>query len=129
PGFVRVVSDTELAFPDYDGNGMFLSWSNLLVNPAVGLLFISFARRRRMRVNGTATISEDDPLLASYPEARFMIRVAATPVCPTCPRYIHRMEVVERSIYVPQADVETPQPGWKSFDWARDVLPGSPGST
>ena len=42
PGFVRVTADDELAFPSYDGNGMFRSLGNLLVNPAVGLLFIDF---------------------------------------------------------------------------------------
>src|SRR3979409_1166717 len=35
PGFVRVTAESELAFPDYDGNGMFKSLGNLLVNPNV----------------------------------------------------------------------------------------------
>ena len=41
PGFVRVTGPSELAFPDYDGNGMFKSLGNILVNPKVGLLFIA----------------------------------------------------------------------------------------
>src|SRR3977135_3189213 len=41
PGFVRVTGACELAFPDYDGNGMFKSLGNLLVNPNIGLLFIA----------------------------------------------------------------------------------------
>ena len=40
PGFVRVTSPDELAFPDYDGNGMFKSLGNLAVNAYLGLLFI-----------------------------------------------------------------------------------------
>ncbi len=123
PGFVRIVGDSELAIPDYDGNGMFLSWGNVVTNPHVGLLFISFSEQRRMRVNGVASLRDDDPLLASYPEARMVIRIAATQIFPNCPRYIHRMELVERSIYVPRAETQTPQPSWKSSDWARDVLP------
>jgi uncharacterized protein len=39
-GFVRVTGPSELAFPDYDGNGMFKSLGNLAVNPHVGMLFI-----------------------------------------------------------------------------------------
>ena len=44
PGFVRVVDEHTLAFPSYDGNGMYLSLGNLLVNPQVGILFIDFAQ-------------------------------------------------------------------------------------
>lgn len=40
PGFVRVIDAETLAFPNYDGNGMFKSLGNILVNPKVGLLFI-----------------------------------------------------------------------------------------
>jgi uncharacterized protein len=123
PGFVRVVGERQLAIPNYDGNGMYLSWGNVNVNPHVGLLFIDFTAQRRMRVNGTAVINPDDALLDSYPEAQFVVRVTATEIFPNCPRYVHRMELVERSKFVPHAGVETPEPAWKSADWARDVVP------
>jgi uncharacterized protein len=70
PGFVRVTGPSQLAFPDYDGNGMFKSLGNLLVNPNVGLLFIDMHKPRRLRVNGTATVSRDDPLLAAISPSR-----------------------------------------------------------
>ena len=55
PGFVRVTGDGELAFPDYDGNGMFKSLGNVIVNPNVGLLFIALHDKpKRLRVNGSA---------------------------------------------------------------------------
>jgi predicted pyridoxine 5'-phosphate oxidase superfamily flavin-nucleotide-binding protein len=123
PGFVRVVGERQLAIPNYDGNGMYLSWGNVSVNPHVGILFIDFRAQRRMRVNGMASINESDALLASYPEAQFVVRVTATEIFPNCPRYIHKMELVERSKFVPRAGVETPAPAWKSSDWARDVVP------
>jgi len=123
PGFVRVVGERQLAIPNYDGNGMYLSWGNARVNPHVGLLFIDFQAQRRMRVNGTASINADDALLGSYPEAQFVVRVTATEIFPNCPRYIHKMELVERSKFVPRAGAETPEPAWKSADWARDVVP------
>src|SRR6187551_74873 len=64
PGFVRVIDEHTLAFPNYDGNGTFLSLGNLLRNPQVGILFIDFTRPKRLRVNGIASLSADDPLLA-----------------------------------------------------------------
>jgi predicted pyridoxine 5'-phosphate oxidase superfamily flavin-nucleotide-binding protein len=123
PGFVRVLDERTIAFPGYDGNGMFVSFGNVLVNPEVGLLFISFERRRRLRLNGTASVDPDDELVATWPGAMFVVRVRAREVFPNCPRYIHRLELVERSRFVPQAGVEPPVPEWKTRDWARDVLP------
>ena len=53
PGFVRVVGESEIAFPNYDGNGMYKSLGNVLVNPKVGLLFIRWTDGpRRIRVQG-----------------------------------------------------------------------------
>ena len=123
PGFVRVLDERTLAFPSYDGNGMFVSAGNVLVNPEVGLLFISFERRRRLRLNGAASIDPADELLPSWPGALLVVRVHAREVFPNCPRYIHRYELVERSHYVPSRGVEPPVPDWKRTPWARDVLP------
>jgi len=123
PGFVRVLDEHTIAFPMYDGNGMYLSAGNMLVHPQVGLLFIDFEGRKRMRLNGVASVAEDDPLLAEFPEAQFVVRVAATEVFPNCPRYIHQYELVARSRFVPKERCETPVPQWKRSDWAHDVLP------
>jgi predicted pyridoxine 5'-phosphate oxidase superfamily flavin-nucleotide-binding protein len=125
PGFVRVLDERTLAFPSYDGNGMFVSAGNVLVNAEVGMLFISFERQRRLRLNGTASIDPADELAESWPGALLVVRVRAREVFPNCPRYIHRYELVERSRYVPHAGVEPPVPDWKTRDWARDVLPAS----
>jgi hypothetical protein len=123
PGFVRVVDERTLAFPNYDGNGMYLSMGNVLINPAVGLLFIDFERQRRMRVDGTAAIDQQDELLPLYPEAQFVVRVTAARIYPNCPRYIHHYQLVERSAFVPHAAATTPVPDWKRSEWACDVLP------
>jgi len=122
-GFVRVTGAAELAFPSYDGNGMFRSLGNVLANPAVALLFIDFERPRRLRVNGRASFSADDPLLADFVGAQLVVRVRAERIFPNCPRYIHRMSVAERSPYVPRAGYTPPVPKWKTFDMFRDVLP------
>jgi predicted pyridoxine 5'-phosphate oxidase superfamily flavin-nucleotide-binding protein len=125
PGFVRVLDEQTVAFPNYDGNGMYLSMGNLLVNPHVGMLFIDFVSERpsRLRINGIASVDEQDELMAHYEKAQFVVRVKATQVFPNCPRYIHRMALVERSRFVPHAECQTPVPDWKRTEWANDVLP------
>jgi uncharacterized protein len=123
PGFVRVVDERTLAFPNYDGNGMYLSMGNAVATGAVGMLFIDFERRHRMRVNGTAAVVDGDELMAAYPQAQFVVRVKVREVFPNCPRYIHRYQLVERSRFVPRGAAKTPVPDWKRSDWACDVLP------
>jgi predicted pyridoxine 5'-phosphate oxidase superfamily flavin-nucleotide-binding protein len=125
PGFVQVVDDHTLAFPCYDGNGMFLSMGNLLRNANVGMLFIDFENQWRLRLNGVASVNLDDPLLEAYPEAQLIVRVQATEVFANCPRYIHKLALVERSRFVPREACATPVPDWKRDDWARDVLPAA----
>jgi uncharacterized protein len=122
PGFVRVLDERTIAFPVYDGNGMYLTAGNALVNPHVGLLFIDFERRRRVRLNGLASVADDDPLLVEYPEAQLVVRVEATEVFPNCPRYIHEYKLVQRSRFVPHEECRTPVPAWKTREWANDVL-------
>jgi predicted pyridoxine 5'-phosphate oxidase superfamily flavin-nucleotide-binding protein len=123
PGFVRVTGPSELAFPDYDGNGMFKSLGNLMVNPNVGLLFIALhGKPARLRVNGTARVSRDDPLLEETVGAQLMVRVAARAIFPNCPRYIPTMQLTEPSIYVPQPGSDPPEPAWKSFDAFENVV-------
>ena len=123
PGFVRVTGPSEIAWPDYDGNGMFKSLGNAKVNPSVGLLFIDMHEKpRRLRVNGTASVSRDDPLLAATVGAQLIVRVTARAIFPNCPRYIPKMQVAEPSIYVPQPGCEPPEPAWKGFDSFKDAV-------
>jgi predicted pyridoxine 5'-phosphate oxidase superfamily flavin-nucleotide-binding protein len=124
PGFVRVTGADELAFPDYDGNGMFKSLGNLEVNPNVGLLFIDMTGKpRRLRVNGSATLSRQDPLLAETVGAQLVVRVKARAIFPNCPRYIPRLQLVEASAYLPEAGEEPLEPGWKSRPDLADCVP------
>jgi predicted pyridoxine 5'-phosphate oxidase superfamily flavin-nucleotide-binding protein len=122
PGFVRVTAPDELVFPDYDGNGMFKSLGNIDANPNVGLLFIDFEKPRRLRVNGTATVNREDPLLAKTVGAQLIVRVKARAIFPNCPRYIPTMNLVEPSRYTPLPNVEPEEPAWKSFPDFQDVI-------
>jgi len=102
---------------------MFLTLGNLSATAKVGLLFLDFEHPNRLRVHGVAWVNTHDPLLGTWPGAQLVVRIAVTEVFPNCPRYLHRMQLVERSHFVPHADVPTPVPDWKRADWANDALP------
>lgn len=124
PGFVQVPSPDLVVFPDFDGNGMFRSLGNIAANPAVGLLFIKMGEApKRLRVNGRATVSFDDPLLASIPGAQALVRVTPEHVFPNCPRYIHDLDHAKPSPYTPADGTPPLEPAWKSFDVFKDVVP------
>lgn len=122
PGFVRVLDANTVAFPCYDGNGMFYSMGNLIGNAQVGMLFISFETPHRLRVQGLASVDECDPLLHEYAEAQLVVRVAVTEIFRNCPRYVHRYTKVEASKFVPHAARETPLAPWKRVDDIQAVL-------
>lgn len=123
PGFVRVLDDTTLAFPSYDGNGQFRSLGNLLVNANVGLLFIDFESPSRLRVNGVAAVAQDDPLMSEFPGAELLVRVSVTDIFPNCPRYIHPHTRNELSVYAPEAGYTPPEPDWKRMPAFNEYLP------
>jgi predicted pyridoxine 5'-phosphate oxidase superfamily flavin-nucleotide-binding protein len=124
PGFVKIVGPSTLAFPNYDGNGMFKSLGNVLVNPRVGLLFVRWGDApRRVRVQGFASLSEDDPMLGEWEGAQLVVRVEAERIFFNCPRYVHHVEIVEYSDYTPRAGHEPPVPEWKRRPEYRDALP------
>ena len=121
-GFVKVINSNTLIFPSYDGNGMYLSMGNITQNANIGMLFISFERPHRIRVQGTASISQDAELLAHYKEAELVVTVTLSELWQNCPRYIPKMEKVRDSRYVPRADCDTPLAEWKRTDLVQDVL-------
>jgi predicted pyridoxine 5'-phosphate oxidase superfamily flavin-nucleotide-binding protein len=124
PGFVRIVQPDLLVWPDYDGNGMFKSLGNIAVNPSVGLLFIRFGETpKRLRVNGRAVVSIDDPLQADFPGAQAIIRVTPVDIFPNCPRYIPDPANAKASPYLPRENEAPVEPKWKSMDMFSDVVP------
>jgi predicted pyridoxine 5'-phosphate oxidase superfamily flavin-nucleotide-binding protein len=123
-GFVRVTGPAELAFPDYDGNGMYKSLGNLDVNPHVGLLFIAMhGTPRRLRINGEARIVRGDPLLQEIPGAQLIVRLQARAIFPNCPRYIPTLTLTEPSPYTPAKGKPPIEPTWKQSDRFKDVIP------
>lgn len=127
-GFVRVTGPSELAFPDYDGNGMFRSLGNVRVNPHVGLLFVALhGAPKRLRVNGAARLDRADPLMAETVGAQMIIRVEARNIFPNCPRYIPTLGLEAMSPHTPAPGVNPVEPAWKDFDLFKDhVHPRQP---
>jgi len=122
PGFVQVLDANTLLFPNYDGNGMYLSMGNIGATAQVGFLFMDFERPFRLRAQGAAEISSEPELLALYKEAEFVVRVKVSELWMNCPRYIHRYQRLKTSRYVPQDDSMTPVCEWKRVDAVQDVL-------
>ncbi|MEM7326285.1 MAG: pyridoxamine 5'-phosphate oxidase family protein [Actinomycetota bacterium] len=121
-GTVTVVDERTLAFPAYDGNGMFLSMGNIDETAKIGMLFIDFETPNRVRVQATATINPDDELMAQYPGALLIVRATIDQVFVNCARYIHKHTRVEQSKYVPDDDGEQPVATWKRIDVLQDAL-------
>jgi len=120
-GFVKVLDANTLLFPNYDGNGMYLSMG-IDANAKVGFLFMDFERPFRLRAQGTAVLSDEPDLLGRYKEAELVVRVTVSELWMNCPRYIHRYQRVKTSRYVPQEDADTPVCEWKRVDAVQDVL-------
>ena len=123
PGFVKVIDERTVVFPSYDGNGMFFSMGNIAGNAQIGMLFIDFETPHRLRLQGTASVTVDDPLLTDYKEAELIVRVAVSEIWVNCPRYVHHYKKVDSSRYVPRDACETPMAEWKRIDGMQDVLP------
>jgi predicted pyridoxine 5'-phosphate oxidase superfamily flavin-nucleotide-binding protein len=124
-GLVSAIDSKTLAFPIYDGNGMFLSAGNMSDTGKIGMLFIDMETPQRVRVQGDASIDHNDELMASYPGALLICRVAVTSVFINCARYIHKHTRVETSRYVPDVNGDQPVASWKRIDGLQDVLPAS----
>jgi uncharacterized protein len=123
PGFIRVIDKKTIAFPSYDGNGMFMSMGNIAGNRSVGLLFIDFENPHRLRLQGEASIDKNDPLMSQYDEADMIVRITVSKIWKNCPRYIHKYVKETASSYVPRKDCDTPMPDWKKLDKIQPILP------
>lgn len=123
PGVVAVVDPTTIAFPHFDGNGMFLSVGNAEDTGRIGLLFIDLETPNRVRLQADVERVTDDPvLLARWPGATLVTVAKVETVFHNCGRYIHRHRRVAASEYVPDADGAQPVPAWKRIDAVQDVL-------
>jgi uncharacterized protein len=122
-GVVSVIEPQLLVFPSYDGNGMFLSMGNAAATSKIGLLFIDFETPNRLRVQATATVDHNDPLIDGFPGAQLLVRARVDHGFVNCARYIHQHRRVGTSRYVPDSAGSAPLPAWKRIDFMQGVLP------
>ncbi len=121
-GFVRVVDQTTLMFPSYDGNGMYLSMGNISGNAEIGMLFIDFEKPFRLRAQGRAELIVGGEDVKAFKEAEMVVKVSIHEVWMNCPRYVHRFKKIETSRYAPGVEDETPFCEWKRIDAMQDVV-------
>jgi len=121
-GFVRVINPVTIVFPNYDGNGMFMSMGNIQDKAKVGLLFMDFETPQRLRLRGEARCLREGPMLDSYPGANLVVEISVNHVWVNCPRYVHRMQPLEQSPYLPGKDGAVSLALWKRVDLIQDVL-------
>lgn len=122
-GLVHVVNPKKIVFPNYDGNGMFLSMGNVEATSKVGLLFIDMVTPLRVRVQGDAKLTKNPEYLAKFPGSNMIVEIDIKAVFYNCARYIHKHERVEASKYVPDKMGEQPFPAWKRIDGLQEALP------
>ena len=112
PGFVRVLSDTQIAIPDRRGNARADTMLNILANPHVGLIFVIPGMTETLRVNGAAALYTDPALLDSLSMQGKRPQVAI--VVETREVYIHCGRSLLRSGL------------WNTATWPlRDALPSA----
>ncbi len=104
PGFVHVLDDKHLAIPDRPGNNRLDTLTNLLTNPAVGLLFLIPGVDETLRINGQAAIHDDADLLAPF---EVKGRLPATVLVVTVDEaYLHCAKALMRSkLWDPDAQI------------------------
>ena len=80
------------------------------------MLFIAIHDKPRpLRVNGEATVRDEDPLMAEIVAAQLVVRIVAQAIFPNCPRYIRTMQMVEPPICAPRPGGDAAEPAWKEF--------------
>ncbi|MDP2248498.1 MAG: pyridoxamine 5'-phosphate oxidase family protein [Nitrosomonadales bacterium] len=123
PGFLKVIDSRTLAFPSFDGNGMFLSMGNITTNSKIGLLLIDFKTPHRVRIHGNASMHRDAESLKLFHGAELVVHVEITEIFINCARYIHRYQRIENAKHVPQENVPAALAQWKRIDGLQNALP------
>lgn len=92
------LSSTQVAFPDYSGNGLYNSLGNIAENPHVGMLFVDFEHQRRVRINGTAEILPmSQEFEKIWPLAQSVVLVTIEQAFGNCSARIPLMHIVPGS--------------------------------
>ena len=72
-GFVRVVNENRIQYPEFAGNNHFNTIGNIVLNPKVGFLFIDFSTGSLLQLTGHASVDWDSDAIAAIPGARRLV--------------------------------------------------------
>lgn len=75
PGFVEILGDRRIRFPDYAGNNHYNTIGNLVLDPRAGFLFVDFGTGSLLQLTGTTSIDWDSEEIARFPGARRLVTV------------------------------------------------------
>jgi uncharacterized protein len=109
PGFVQVLDEHTLIFPDRRGNNRLDSLRNIVQNPEIGLLFLVPGIRETLRVNGGATVTVDPDLLGRFrhqgelPKTAVVVRVREAFI--QCSKAVLRADLWNPARFVPRGDM------------------------
>lgn len=137
PGFLRVLDERTLLFPEYRGNGVHASLGNLQENPHVGLLLMDFLRARiGLHVNGSAEVHEDAEIRARHPDlpvdpvpgrrAVLWVRVTVEEAYIHCAKHIPHLQKVPRGGSRDWGTDDVKRKGGDFFGSARDARERGP---
>jgi uncharacterized protein len=101
PGFVQVLDERHLAWPDYAGNNMFQTLGNLQLDPRAGLLFVEFERGDTLQLTGRAEVIWEPARLLDYPGAQRLVELSVDEVVQIGAASTLRWELREYSPYNP----------------------------
>jgi len=111
PGFVKVLDDTTILIPDRPGNNRLDSFSNIVANPHVGLLFMIPGINETLRLNGRAEFCEDPALLASLAvdgkTPKLALKIHVDEVYLHCAKAFIRSKLWDPAAQVPRANFPT----------------------
>jgi uncharacterized protein len=111
-GFVRVVDDRTLMLPDRRGNNRLDTLRNIVEDPRIALLFLVPGVGVTLRVNGTASLTTDEDLRASFAFGEKLpatvIVVKATSVYTQCPKALLRSDLWNPDLHVDASTLPTP---------------------
>lgn len=137
PGFLRVVGERTLLFPEYRGNGVHASLGNISENPHAGLLLIDFARAKiGLHINGRARVLTDEQIRLQFPEvpedprpgraARLWVRLDVEEAYLHCAKHIPHLVPVNQGTARDWGTDDYPRKGGDFFGVARGAQGRTP---
>lgn len=107
PGFVKVLDDGSILFPDFSGNNHYNTLGNITVNPVAGLLFMDYDTGAILQVSGTAKVIWPDECDFTYDGALKYVQITPQVVVRRPNALKFRWKRTEFSPFLPQGD------GWQ----------------